>query len=335
LPTPGLIDAVLKAFELFKSASKAAAANFPSGPTIFEITRTTGGTLFDPNYVTPYSFQVNARVQREIRPGLVLSVDYLRNRGVHSILRRDFNRLGAADTLNIANARAAMIGTHTAFSCPENASSATVDCAITAGATIEDYAANGLGSAGGASLDGPNTFAIPGANPNFNSMQLLGMQGLSTYNALQVSLRGGLPDVGRAVRDWTVIASYSLSRFEGTSDDQAFLTNSVNNDNIHEFFGPSTLDRTHMLSFGTLFRIPGGVRLNREPCRRRIRSKSFSVGETRNFRLRTGVSSWQPANAPRVIRGRPWRLSAPYSHLPEQVLIRFADRQRLAASLEL
>lgn len=262
LGTPGLIDAVLAAFNAFKAASLAAAAKFPSGPTIFEVTRTTAGNIFDPNYKTPYSFQLNAGVQRELRPGLVLSADYLRNRGVHYILRRDANRLGAADSLNVANARAAVIATHAAFGCPAAATSAAVNCAIAAGATIEDYAANGLGSAGAASPGSPNPFAFPGLNPNFNSMQLLGMQGLSTYNGLQVSLRGRLPNLRRVLRDWTAIVSYSLSRLEGTSDDQAFLTNPVNNDNILQFFGPSTLDRRHMLSIASLFTIPGGIHLN-------------------------------------------------------------------------
>lgn len=267
LGTPGLIDAVQRAFSLFKAASRAAAATFPSGPTIFEFSRTTAGVVFDPNYVTPYSFQLNVGVQRELGPGLVLSVDYLHHRGVHYILRHDFNRLGAADTLNVANAQAVLIATHAAFGCPANPSPAAVNCAIAAGATIEDYAGNGLGAAGGASGPSPvtpNPFAFPGIDPNFNSMQLLGMQGLSSYNALQVALRGRMPDLGKVLKEWSMIATYSLSWLEGTSEDQAnFLSgNPVNNDNVLEFFGPSTLDRTHVLSVSSLFRIPGGIHLN-------------------------------------------------------------------------
>ena len=40
-----------------------------------------GLNLFAPNFRTPYSIQLNVGVQHEFRPGTVLSVDYLRNRG--------------------------------------------------------------------------------------------------------------------------------------------------------------------------------------------------------------------------------------------------------------
>jgi len=36
----------------------------------------------------------------------------------------------------------------------------------------------------------------------------------------------------------------------------------LNNDNVLEFYGPSTLDRTHMLSVASLFTVPLGLRLN-------------------------------------------------------------------------
>jgi hypothetical protein len=90
----------------------------------------------------------------------VLSVDYLRNLVLHSIMLRDFNRVGAADTLNIANARAAMDAVHGALGCPSGPTG--VNCAIAAGATIESYAANGLGRGEGASPSNPNPFAFAG-----------------------------------------------------------------------------------------------------------------------------------------------------------------------------
>ena len=36
-----------------------------------------------PNYRTPYSIQMNAGIQRQLLPGMVLSVDYLRNVNLH------------------------------------------------------------------------------------------------------------------------------------------------------------------------------------------------------------------------------------------------------------
>ncbi len=97
-------------------------------------------------------------------------------------------------------------------------------------------------------------------------MNLFSMSGTSTYNALQVQLRGRLPNLGKFAKDRTVVASYSLSRLEakGTYEDSAVLNfaDHVFNDKPLEFHGPATLDRTHMLSVASLFTIPGGVRIN-------------------------------------------------------------------------
>jgi hypothetical protein len=261
LGTPGLIDAVFSGSNAWAAASAEASAHFPSGPTQFEITRGTG-QLFDPDFKTPYSFHLNLGVQRELRPGLVLSADYLRIVGLHSLLPRDLNRVGAEDTLNIANARAAMDTVHSTLGCP--AGPAGVTCAIAAGANIESYAANGLGRAEAASPSAANPFAFPGLNPDFNAMNTFGMQGRSTYNALQVALRGRLPDLREVIKDWNIVASYSLGRLTGTSDDQAHYAAhpAVNNDEVLGFSGPCALDRTHMLSVGSVFQIPGGIHLN-------------------------------------------------------------------------
>ena len=218
LGTPGLIDAIFSAWKAYMDASQEASTHFPSGPTQFEITRGVQN-LFDPDYKTPYSSHVNAGVQRELRPGLVLSVDYLRIVGLHSIMRRDWNRVGAADTLNITNARAAIDAVHGTLGCPSGP--AGVNCAIGTGANVELYAAYGLGRSEAASPSAPNPFAFPGLNTNFNAMNIYGMQGRSTYDALQVTLRGRLPDLGEAIKNWNIVASYSLGRLTGTSEDQA------------------------------------------------------------------------------------------------------------------
>jgi hypothetical protein len=256
-----LIDAVFSASNAWAAASAEASAHFPSGPTQFEITRGTH-QLFDPDYKTPYSIHLNLGVQRELRPGLVLSADYVRIVGLHSTFPRDLNRLGAADTLNVANARSAMDAVHNTLGCP--AGSAGVNCAIAAGANIESYAANGQGRSEAASPSNSNPFAFPGLNSDFNAMNTYGMQGRSTYNALQVALRGRLPDLREVVKDWNIVASYSLGRLIGPSEDQASngLAPAVNNDDVFGFSGPCALDRTHMLSVGSLFRIPGGFHLN-------------------------------------------------------------------------
>ncbi len=266
LGTPGLIDALVAAEQAFQAAYQVAYDKFPFGPTRCELRRNC--STFGSQYTTPYSFQLNAGMQRELRPGLVLSVDYVRHRGVHFLLQIDQNRVGAADNLNVANALAAMNAVHRALGCPLGP--AGVDCAIASPVaprvTIATYAAQRLGSGSNATPVLPSTFAFSGVNPNFNLMNLFSMSGTSTYNALQVQLRGRLPNLSKLAKDHTVVASYSLSRLEakGTYEDAAVLNfaDHISNDKPLEFHGPATLDRTHMLSLASLFTIPGGVRLN-------------------------------------------------------------------------
>jgi hypothetical protein len=271
-PPPGgtvgmsLIDALIAAQQAFQAAFQVAYDRFPFGPTRCELRRNCA--TFGSQYTTPYSFQFNAGVQREIRPGLVLSADYVRHRGLHLLLRINQNRVGGADNLSVANALAAMDAVHRARGCPLGP--AGVECAIASpiapSVTIATYAAQGLGNGSNATATRLSTFAFSGVNPSFNNMALFSMSGMSTYNALQVQLRGRLPNVGKLAKDHTVVASYSLSRLEakGTYDDSELLNFSdhVFNDKPLAFHGPATIDRTHMLSLASLFTVPGGVRLD-------------------------------------------------------------------------
>jgi hypothetical protein len=45
--------------------------------------------MFAPNYQTPRSVQMNLGIQKEIRHGMVASVDYLRNVATHTVLTVD------------------------------------------------------------------------------------------------------------------------------------------------------------------------------------------------------------------------------------------------------
>ncbi len=235
---------------------------FPSGVVECERTRTC--VTFAPDYHTPYSIQFNIGVQRQLRPGLVLSVDYVRNRSLRYTLRRDLNRLGAADTLDVDRALAAMNKVQLPLGCPPGP--AGVDCAIAKHVLFSAYVAQGLGASGtGATSAGPNPSAFPGLEPAFNRMQVITSEGISTYDALQVNLRGRLPDFGRALRQHYVVASYAFGRLEGIgADDQAGWNASdpVNNDNPGGWRGPTNLDRTHMLTVSSSFSVPGGIRLS-------------------------------------------------------------------------
>ncbi|MCM3904444.1 MAG: TonB-dependent receptor [Pyrinomonadaceae bacterium] len=244
---------------VLQSVTGALAANWPPPgiPPLFDQVLDAAGSIIFNEYKRPYGIMFNIGVQRELKPGLVLTVDYLRNRGVHFNQTTDLNRIGAANTLDVNIARDAIIATNDDFGCPASASAAAINCAIAAGATISDYAGFGLGA--GSALDG---FAFRGQNPNFRGMGLIQSLGLSTYNALTVSLRGRMIKNWGPIREMTGGVSYALSRFESSGVDQDFLSGSAFNDAPTKFFGPAGLDRAHQVTFGFLTSLPWGINVN-------------------------------------------------------------------------
>ena len=235
--------------------------------------------LFAPNYQTPRSVQINFGFQREIRHGMVLSADYLRNIETHTLLAIDVNKVGDISTFNLAGATQAVTDTNTSFGCPAGA--AGVDCAITAGATIDDYVANGLGtpndvngvgcnqatSAGG--LGHPCAFG--GVNTNQNQAFFLKPIGRSVYNALQMKLVDNVSKPFRGVKAMNFQVAYSLSNFSNTGgaqltgtpadNDQDFVLQAADYNKPGRYYGQALLDRTHQLSFGGYADVPGGFRL--------------------------------------------------------------------------
>jgi hypothetical protein len=260
-PLKNVIAAAQNIQAVFQQVSTGLAANYPPAgvPPLFNQTLDTGNGLLYNKYKRPYSIMFNIGVQREIKPGLVLSVDYLRNRGVHFGQLIELNRVGAANTLNVAAAQAAIAATANGFTpCMGMTGSSAIDCVIGAGGSITNFAGKGLDA--GSGVDG---FAFQGNNPNFRTIGVIAPVGLSTYNALTASLRGRLGAYG-PLKGSTLTVSYSLSRFQttGGDSDAGFLSASVFNDAPTKFFGPSGLDRTHQLAFSFLTELPLGFKIN-------------------------------------------------------------------------
>jgi hypothetical protein len=258
-PLKNVIAAVQQMQAVLQGITSGLAANYPPPgvPPLFDQVLDTAGSVIFNKYKRPYGIMFNIGIQRELKPGLVFTADYLRNRGVHFNQTTDLNRIGAANTLDLAIARDAMIATHVDFHCPADTTAAAINCAIAAGAGISDYANFGLGA--GSALDG---FAFRGQNPNFRGMGVIQPLGLSLYNALTLSLRGRLVKDWGVIKDLTGNVSYALSQFESSGGDQDFLSGSAFNDAPTEFFGPAGLDRRHQLSFGFLTDLPWGFKLN-------------------------------------------------------------------------
>src|ERR1041385_6318822 len=72
------------------TASLSANGPHRGAPPLFDQVLDTESSIIFNKYKRPYGIMMNIGVQREIKPGLVLTVDFLRNRGVH------FNQIGRA-----------------------------------------------------------------------------------------------------------------------------------------------------------------------------------------------------------------------------------------------
>jgi hypothetical protein len=245
-----------------------------------------------PDYRTPYSIQMNAGIQRELMPGMVLSVDYLRNVNLHYLIGIDENHSGDVRFFSKSAATLAIQNTNNSFGCGLSASFAATTCAINSpiispntgnpGASIADYASFGLDSAADLGVGGcanPNGLnlgypcAFTGNNPTIGPAVFLQPIGRSVYNALDVKLVDNVKTPFRGVKYLNFQFAYALSRFtncgaalttsSGTSPaaaDQDFVNPTIDNNKPCGFSGPSALDRTHQFSFGGYADLPGHFR---------------------------------------------------------------------------
>jgi hypothetical protein len=240
-----------------------------------------------PNYRTPYSVQMNAGIQRELHPGMVLSVDYVRNVNLHYLLGVDANHSGDTRYFNISAAQQAIAATNAQFGCPISFSAAATNCALHSsvidpltglpGASIASYANNGLDAAAHLGVGGCQAAlgfqcAFQGINPALGPAYFLYPVGRSVYNAMDVKLVDNVKDPFRGVKYLNFQFAYALSRFSncgsttsgGTSPaagDQDSINRSIDQRNPCGFSGPSALDRTHQFSFGGYADLPGHFRL--------------------------------------------------------------------------
>ncbi len=270
------------------TAAVGSAAPNPSfiGTTLSDGLDVTGTNLLAPNYVSPRSVQMNFGIQHEIRKGMVFTADYLRNIETHTLLAIDTNHVGDARFFNLAAARNAIAITTGQFGCTGGYSSAAINCAIAAGATIMDFAspkfdANGNPLSGGldsgyssfggfpaASACGPSLCltpatgaAFPGINPNLGANQMLSPSGRAEYNGLQLSLKQDLQNPFRYIRSLNLQVSYSFSKYIAPAQDNDFISVATDFNNPLHYLGPNGLDRKHQVSFGGSMDLPWKFRL--------------------------------------------------------------------------
>jgi Carboxypeptidase regulatory-like domain len=262
------IPFVVAAENAYIAASAQLAANWPvpGTPPQFNIDKgVVSGDILDPHYKSPYGAQINIGMQRQIKPGLVLSLDYIMNRGVHFNMAVDRNRIGAADTLNLGLAESAIAATLSDCgvstiqagidtNCPGGPDPSTRIKGRTLG--IDDFANRGVSG----SCPGFDGCAFGGKNINFRQMGVLEPVGVSRYQALQAQLTGKLGTLG-PFRNVTANVSYALSRFNSSAVDQDFLSASINNDVPTQYYGPAGEDRLHQLGVSLIMDLPGHFQL--------------------------------------------------------------------------
>jgi hypothetical protein len=295
-PTCAAADSVAQCIVNFQNAYQAAAeANLANPNKNFIGTQIEKGlplsSIFFPDYKSPRSVQINIGIQRELRPGMVLTADYLRNIGTQFLLSVDSNHTGDASILNIGAANAAVAATLAQCGAASiNTAAAPGGCAglhpamggsPAGAATIADFASNGLDSPadeGVGACNGPHGIgaacAFGGTNPNVGPTAFLFPAARSVYNAFDLKLVQNASHPLPGIKYVNFQFSYTYSRFVNTSSsnglgapgtpensDQDFIDASLDNRNPGRFTGPNSLDRTHQFNFGGYLDLPLGFRV--------------------------------------------------------------------------
>lgn len=248
------------------------------------------GGMYDPNYHTPRSLEINIGLQREIDHGIVFSADFVRNVQTRYFLGIDENHTGDVRYFSKAAAQEAIAATLT--QCGVRSIQSGIDAPCPSGNFVDgdlnprslvmaDFAGNGLTSSGdfGAVCSFPSAVnvgsnygcAFPGINPNAPPLWFFNAVGRSVYNGLQTKLVQNLEKPFRGLRALNLQISYALSRFENAGGsgsaqlanaDQDVGVNALDLIKPNRFSGPSVLDRTHQLSIGGYADLPAGLQFS-------------------------------------------------------------------------
>jgi len=226
--------------------------------------------LFNPDYRTPRSWQMNLGFQQEIRPGTVLSLDYVRNIGLRYLLAQDVNHSGAASSFNEANALAARDAAQVAHGCATGLNQVTCMIAALGQAGAQAaYSAAGLDSNVQAVGGGPCSYcAFPGTNPisgnrgAVGGLDVLFSDGRSVYSGIQMKLVQRINKPVRGVSGANFQVSYSISRFLSQDQEGDFINRATNGDKPLQYTGPNALDRRHQVSFSGTFDLPFYTKLD-------------------------------------------------------------------------
>jgi hypothetical protein len=114
------------------SAGPASNPSYINPNTLADGLNVTGTDLLYPKYVSPRSVQMNFGIEQEIRKGMVVTADYLRNIETHTLLAIDTNHVGDARFFNATQRHKLQLRLLTGSSgnCTNRSPAAQIDCAI-------------------------------------------------------------------------------------------------------------------------------------------------------------------------------------------------------------
>ena len=273
------ILALSNAFHAAAAANGSSQANPNYVATALSASNVNGVDVFGPDFRTPRSVQMNLGFQQEIHPGMVFSVDYVRNIGTHNLLIVDANHSGAARSYNFTNAIAARDKVQTAvpgcIAGPGQAQCVVAGLGSVAAAQAA-YSAAGLDSNSAIAGGGPcsfcafpgvtpfgiNTTASGGGNGSLGTLDMLSTIGRSLYTGWQARLVQRFESPIQGIKAANIQVAYSYSKFVSQDQDQDFAGVATNNDLPLQFKGPNGLDRKHQVSFGGTVDLPWFTKLS-------------------------------------------------------------------------
>ena len=187
---------------------------------------TTG--LLDPNYKSPRAIQMNVGLQRELRPGLVLTADYIRNVGLHYLIGTDINHTGDVAYFN-KDAAATAIANTLAFcgAATIQAAAAANGCNVPEAPGLAErwrcydcnvwflrsrFALRRRSWRMRSQISG-EPCAFGGINPNVGGLYQYHSGGRSVYNGMDIKLVQNVNHPFTGVKYMNFQFAYSLSRF--------------------------------------------------------------------------------------------------------------------------
>ncbi len=257
------------------------------------------GGMLAPGFKTPRVVHMSAGIQHQIGERSMFSIDYVREVGTQFPLGIDTNRAGSASYLTDGYNPNPLLNTYAAeisainttvtsnpasSACPTAAfagssSQASINCYLASvpGASITDFARNGLDSSNAfcgpfpCSVLGKQQAAFGGINPAVGPNIMYFPAGQSRYTGFHLAYHGSNVDnPARRLRRLDVSISYTLSRYRsniaepnGSGGDYSILNVAEDYNRPHRgYWGDSGMDRTHQFSFTPTANLAYGLRVS-------------------------------------------------------------------------